>query len=159
MRYSALGLVIGDFRLGSAVYGLANNGGIQSPADLHGGTAYASADGDAGTFRFGFETPVNVVGAFVSSFKGQPTEDSQPMPLSIFDLSGNLIESDVFTSLPPPPLRNHDFIGVGSTTLIGSFAISSPVPFFVFDDVPRQPGPEALRSRATGWLALGSGRR
>jgi len=69
MRYSALGLVIGDFRLGGAVYGLANNGGIQSPADLHGGTAYASAGGDAGTFRFGFETPMNVVGAFVSSFK------------------------------------------------------------------------------------------
>jgi hypothetical protein len=156
------GLVIGDFRVGRAIYGLGNGGEISSPADLHSGTAYASADGDAGTFRFAFNTPVNLVGVFVSPFRDQPGEAQAPITLSIFDTSGNTIESDLFPSIPPPPLRGGNFIGVGSDVPLGSFEISSPTPFFVFDDVtfegtavPEPPGLILVSIGTFGLIALG----
>jgi hypothetical protein len=150
--------LIGDFSQGNAMYGLGASGRIQGPGDLHGGTAYAAAGGDVGTFRFGFDNPVNLVGVFASSFQVQPGQERQPITLSIFDTAGILIESDVFTSIPPPPLRDGNFIGVGSTTPIGSFTISSPLPFFVFDDVMFEstaiPEPTTLTLFVVGALGL-----
>ena len=65
-----------------------------------------------------------------------------PMTMQIFDTTGGLIESHTFLTTSAVPLTDDNLIGLGSTTAIGSFTVSSPVGQFhgfAFDDVIFQP--------------------
>ena len=98
-----------------------------------------------------FLEPVSAVGLFVSALKegdlttwGIPQGGSvdAPMTMQIFDTTGGLIESHMFATTSTVPLTDDNFIGLGSTTAIGSFTVSSPVGQFhgfAFDDVIFQP--------------------
>jgi len=174
-------LLVLDFLGPFPVYGLFDNGTINSSTKLRSGTGYVVEGGSTegqNTFTFEFPGPVSEVGLFVSALKeddlttrGIPQGGSvdTPITMQIFDTSGGLIESHTFATTSAVPLTDDNFIGVGSTTAIGSFAVSSPVGQFhgfAFDDVIFQPtdvvpepGTWFLVGLGAGSLVLSKGRR
>ena len=147
-------LLVLDFLGPFPVYGLFDNGVINSSTKLRSGTGYVvegrPTEGQ-NTFTFEFPGPVSAVGLFVSALKeddlttrGIPQGGSvdTPMTMQIFDTTGGLIESHMFATTSAVLLTDDNFIGLGSTTAIGSFTVSSPVGQFhgfAFDDVVFQP--------------------
>jgi len=81
------GVLIGDFALGSATWGLGAYGTVSS-ADVPSGTAYMGLNStSSGSFiEFTFPSDMLMVGAFVDSYGANTT-------LEAFDSLGNLIET------------------------------------------------------------------
>ena len=174
-------LLVLDFLGPFPVYGLFDNGIINSSTKLRSGTGYVvegSPTEGQNTFTFEFPGPVSAVGLFVSALKeddlttrGIPQGGSvdTPVTMQIFDTTGGLIESHTFPTTSAVPLTDDNFIGLGSTTAIGSFAVSSPVGQFhgfalddvIFQptDVVPEPGTGLLWGLGAIGLVLGKGRR
>jgi hypothetical protein len=86
---AASGVLVGDFSIGRAIFGLGENGQIQSVADIPNGTAYFALNAHPGPIEFTFPSPVLRVGAFITG-GGSPGGAGI---LSAFDRSGNILES------------------------------------------------------------------
>jgi hypothetical protein len=132
----ATGVGVGDWSIGAAFFGLAENGPIASVADVPDGTAYLDLDALPGPLEFLLPVDVNGVSALVTGTPGTIT-------LSAFGASNNLLKTASIPAVPVSAWRTN-MIEVESSAGIRkiSFQNSSPPWDIVLDDVTFIPEPD-----------------
>lgn len=121
--------IVGDFRVGEAVYGLGSNGVIESIADLRSGSAFACAGRETGgTFRFRFPSATGAWGVFISS------QNASAVTLRTLDADGNMLDEHRFDSTQRVPLDERTFLGIGFAGE-GVIAEIAGTRFVAFDDL------------------------
>lgn len=122
-------LLVGDFRVGDAVYGLGSNGVIATSADIRSGTAYACAGKETGgTFRFRFPASTRAWGVFVSS------QNASAITLRTLDADGHVLDAHRFERTERVPLDDRTFLGLGFAGE-GAIAEIETTRFVAFDDL------------------------
>lgn len=122
-------LLVGDFRVGNALYGLGINGVIEGAADLHSGSAYACAGRETGgTFRFRFPSPTIAWGVFVS------TQNASAITLRSLDTNGRVLDTHRFDRTERVPLDERTFLGIGFAGEVVIAEIEA-TGFAAFDDI------------------------
>jgi hypothetical protein len=145
------GVIVGDFSIGSASFGLASNGSISSSSDVLDGSAYIAIDrpSAAGPMEFTFSAPVLRVGGFVTS-------GGQDITLSAYDIANVLLESISISSVNVSDWKNN-FLGLQNSAGIAKITFSSD--YLVLDKLTFESGVTAVPTPALlpGLLGLGLG--
>ena len=150
---SAVGIPVGDFSLGPAVFGLGDNGLIASANDVPDGSAYLALNSHPGPIEFTFTSDVFRVGALVAggtAFGMGPGFST----LSAFDASGKLLETVSVTKVNVSSWSSN-FAGLQTDSGIRKISFSdsdagrNPL---VLDRLTFEPVPEP-----TTWLVIAVG--
>ncbi|WP_143845440.1 PEP-CTERM sorting domain-containing protein [Nostoc sp. T09] len=122
------GVIVGDFSIGSAYFGLAGNGSV-SAAEVPNGTAYLGLNSvaSAGPIEFTFASDIRRIGAFVDS-----VNFGRDITLSAFDAANNLLETVSIASINVSQWRSN-FLGVENISGIRKVAFNGD--YLVLDNL------------------------
>jgi hypothetical protein len=145
------GVLVGDFSIGGASFGLGSNGSINSSSDMPDGSAYIAIDGysTAGPMEFTFSAPISRVGGFVTSTGGNIT-------LSAYDIANVLLESVSISSVNATGWKNN-FLGLQNSAGIAKITFNSD--YLVLDKLTFESSATAVPTPALlpGLVGLGLG--
>jgi hypothetical protein len=136
---SVIGVLIGDWSIGPAFFGLGDNRDVASAADVPDGSAYLAINFGS-VIEFTFPSDIVRVGGLVKS--AVDSAGSNPINLSAFDEFGTLLETVTIPSSVNVPWSSN-FLGLENTAGIRR-VIFSPTPtsignFMVLDRLTFEP--------------------
>jgi hypothetical protein len=137
---SVIGVLIGDWSIGPAFFGLGNNRDVASAADVPDGSAYLAINFGS-VVEFTFPSDIVRVGGLVTSAV-ETSAGSNPINLSAFDEFGTLLETVTIPSVNVSDWSSN-FLGLENTAGIRR-VIFSPTPtsigsFMVLDRLTFEP--------------------
>jgi hypothetical protein len=132
------GVIIGDWSIGSASFGMLGNGVVSSAADVPFGNAYLALDGNAtiGPIELTFSSDMAIVGGYVTGLPGS-------IALRAFDASDNFLGM-VSISTVNVSQWSSNFVGIKDVGSIRSITLSGDLE--VLDGLTAQviPAPGAI---------------
>jgi hypothetical protein len=143
------GVIVGDWSIGGAHFGLASNGSIDSAADVPFGTAYLALDAPEpqGPIELTFPSDILRVGAYVTA-----SSLSGPITLSVFDTANHILETATISPVNVS-LWGNNFLGIENTGGIRKIQFSGR--FEVLDGLTSEvPEPTTICLLGLGALSL-----
>lgn len=123
------GVIIGDFSIGDAYFGLGSNGAV-SAAQVPSGTAYLGLNSfaSAGPIEFSFASDISRIGALVDS-----ANYGRNITLSAFDAANNLLETVSIGSIQVSQWRSNflglENVGIRKVSFNGDYLVLDHLKF------------------------------